>query len=38
MANIHSYESVGFKVIGTDSYHIDGEKWTGKEMEITIGL
>ena len=34
----HCYESVGFKVIGTDSYQIDGEKWTGKEMEITIGL
>ena len=34
----HCYESVGFKVIGTDSYQIDGEEWTGKEMEITIGL
>ena len=30
----HCYESVGFKVIGTDSYSIDGEEWTGKEMEI----
>ena len=30
----HCYESVGFKVIGTDSYFIDGEEWTGKEMEI----
>lgn len=30
----HCYESVGFKVIGTDSYQIDGEEWTGKEMEI----
>ena len=30
----HCYESVGFKVIGTDSYIIDGEEWTGKEMEI----
>ena len=38
MANIHSYESVGFKVIGTDSYQIDGEEWTEKEMEITIEL
>ena len=28
----HCYESVGFKVIGTDSYLIDGVKWTGKEM------
>ena len=32
----HCYESVGFKVIGADSYTIDGEEWTGKEMEITI--
>jgi ribosomal protein S18 acetylase RimI-like enzyme len=30
----HCYKSVGFKVIGTDSYFIDGEEWTGKEMEI----
>ena len=30
----HCYESVGFKVIGTDSYSIDGEEWTEKEMEI----
>ena len=30
----HCYESVGFKVIGTESYLIDGEEWTGKEMEI----
>ena len=30
----HCYESVGFKVIGTDSYLIDGEEWTGKEMEL----
>ena len=30
----HCYESVGFKVIGTDSYFIDGEEWTEKEMEI----
>ncbi len=29
----HCYESVGFKVIGTDSYSIDGEEWMGKEME-----
>ena len=31
---LHCYESVGFKVIGTDSYLIDGEEWTGKEMEM----
>lgn len=30
---LHCYESVGFKVIGTDTYMIDGEEWTGKEME-----
>ncbi|MBO7591763.1 MAG: GNAT family N-acetyltransferase [Bacteroidaceae bacterium] len=29
---LRCYESVGFKVIGTDSYLIDGEEWTGKEM------
>ena len=28
------YESVGFKVIGTDSYFIDGEEWMGKEMVL----
>ena len=30
----HCYESVGFKVIGTDSYLIDEEEWTEKEMEM----
>ena len=30
------YESVGFQVIGTDSYLIDGEEWTGKEMEMSF--
>lgn len=30
----HCYESVGFKVIGPDSYSIDGKVWTGKEMEL----
>lgn len=29
----HCYDSLGFKVIGTDTYLIDGEEWTGKEME-----
>ena len=32
----HCYESVGFKVTGADTYQIDGEEWTGKEMELTI--
>jgi len=30
----HCYESVGFKVIGAESYTIDGEEWTEKEMEL----
>lgn len=30
----HCYDSLGFKVIGTDTYLIDGEEWTGKEMEL----
>ena len=30
------YESVGFVVTGTDTYAIDGEEWTGKEMELVI--
>ena len=33
---IHCYESVGFVVIGKDAYQIDGEEWTGKEMELVI--
>ena len=33
---LHCYESVGFKVIGSDTYLIDGEEWTGKEMEISF--
>ena len=32
----HCYESVGFIVTGSDTYLIDGEEWTGKEMEIAI--
>ena len=35
---LHCYESVGFQVIGTDSYFIDGEEWTEKEMEITVEI
>jgi len=30
----HCYAAVGFRVTGTNTYLIDGEKWTGKEMEI----
>ena len=33
---LHCYESVGFVVIGKDAYQIDGEEWTGKEMELVI--
>jgi RimJ/RimL family protein N-acetyltransferase len=33
---LHCYESVGFVVTGTDTYAIDGEEWTGKEMELVI--
>ena len=33
---IRCYESVGFITTGTDTYLIDGEEWTGKEMEIQI--
>jgi len=33
---LHCYESVGFKVIGKGTYMIDGEEWTGKEMELKI--
>ncbi len=33
---IHCYESVGFVMTGTDVYQIDGEEWSGKEMELVI--
>ena len=33
---IHCYESVGFVVTGTDTYVIDGEEWSGKEMELVL--
>ena len=33
---LHCYESVGFVVSGTDTYAIDGEEWSGKEMELEI--
>ena len=31
---LHCYESVGFKITGADTYLIDGEEWTEKEMEL----
>ena len=30
----YCYQSVGFKVTGADTYLIDGEEWTEKEMEM----
>ena len=33
---LHCYASVEFQVIGTETYRIDGEEWTGKEMELKI--
>ena len=33
---IHCYESVGFIVTDTDTYAIDGEEWTEKEMELVL--
>ena len=30
----HCYESIGFKITGADTYLIDGEEWTEKEMEL----
>ena len=33
---LHCYASVGFQVTGTDTYLIDGEERTGKEMELII--
>ena len=34
IAAIECYKSMGFKIIGTDSYPIDGEEWDGYEMEF----
>ena len=33
---LRCYEVVGFKVIGADTYVIDGEEWAGREMELII--
>ena len=32
LSAFHCYESLGFNVIGTDGYTIDGKEWTEKEM------
>ncbi len=34
LSALHCYESAGFKVTGASAYIIDGEEWTGKEMEL----
>ncbi|MDO4992716.1 MAG: GNAT family N-acetyltransferase [Prevotellaceae bacterium] len=33
---LNCYKSVGFKIVGEDSYPIDGEEWKGVEMECSI--
>lgn len=33
---IECYKSVGFQIVGEDSYVIDGKKWKGVEMELRI--
>ena len=34
LSAIECYKSVGFRIIGEDSYPIDGEEWKGYEMEL----
>ena len=34
LSAIECYKSVGFCIIGEDSYPIDGEEWKGFEMEL----
>ena len=31
---VECYKSVGFRIMGMDSYLIDGEEWKGYEMEF----
>lgn len=33
---LNCYKSVGFEVVGEDSYPIDGDEWKGVEMEYSI--
>lgn len=33
---LNCYKSVGFRIVGEDSYPIDGEEWKGVEMEYSI--
>ena len=34
LSAIECYKSIGFRIIGEDSYPIDGEEWKGFEMEL----
>jgi RimJ/RimL family protein N-acetyltransferase len=34
LSAVECYKSVGFRIIGIDSYVIDGEEWKGFEMEL----
>lgn len=33
---LECYKSVGFIIVGEDSYAIDGEEWKGVEMELRV--
>lgn len=34
LSAVECYKSAGFRIIGIDSYVIDGEEWKGFEMEL----
>ena len=34
LSAVECYKSVGFRIVGMDSYLIDGEEWKGYEMEF----
>ncbi len=34
LSAVECYKSVGFRIIGMDSYVVDGEEWKGFEMEF----
>lgn len=33
---LNCYKSVGFRIVGEDSYPVDGEEWKGVEMEYSV--
>jgi RimJ/RimL family protein N-acetyltransferase len=35
LSALECYKSVGFRIIGEDTYLIDGEQWKGFEMELS---